>query len=219
MNTILAVIVGIGAAVILLMAGWLLGIARGAAARDQLRTQEHAHSEDLSRLRAQLSQRRSEQEDSLKSTIEQLLSPLLQRDRLSFDLAHLDGLSGEHRDLNQLLGQIADKGNFTTVLLSDNQGWPLAASRSAKDIDRLGATTSLLMLIADRMSADQAPLPLSFMVHDAANMVTLCRIFTVGDHRLALTAVSPSTQLTCTALDPALVKIDAALVERKLDGA
>ncbi|MBL8431849.1 MAG: hypothetical protein JNK80_05585, partial [Dechloromonas sp.] len=68
---------------------------------------------------------------------------------------------------------------------------------------------------ADRLGRDDAPAPLSLMVHDGANMVTLCRIFKVGDQRLALTAVSPGGQLTTTALDPALVKVDAALANRE----
>ena len=99
-------------------------------------------------------------------------------------------------------------------MLSDNEGLPLAASRNARDLDRLGATSSLLLLIADRIGRDDAPAALALMVHDGANMVTMCRIFNVGDQRLALTAVSPGGQLTPTALDPALVKVNAVLSNR-----
>lgn len=218
MMLVVSAIVGLAAAVFLLTAGYLLGVRRGAVARDRLRIQDLTQTEDLSRLREQLSQRNVEQDEKLKATIQQLLSPLIHRDQLSFDLSHLEGHTGQYGDLNRLLDQIADKGNFATVLLSDNEGWPLAASSNAKDLDRLGATASLLLLVADRLGADDAPVPLSLMVRDADSMVTLCRIFRVGDHRLALTAISPSVLLTCTALDPALVKVDAALVGRKLTG-
>ncbi|MBK8336298.1 MAG: hypothetical protein IPL03_06760 [Sterolibacteriaceae bacterium] len=217
MTMAIAAIIGLAAAVLLLSAGYLFGVKRGAQAREQLRQQDLEQTQELARLREQLSQRGIEQHENLKATIAQLLSPLIQRDRLSFEPLTSDAQSGRHGDLNRLLDQIAEKGNFATVLLSDNEGWPLAASSNAQDQDRLGATASMLLLIADRMGDTGAAAPLSLMVHDAANTVTLCRIFSVGDHRLALTAVSPGTLLLSTALDPALVKVDAALLQRERD--
>lgn len=210
-----AIIVGLGAAVLLLTAGYLFGVKRGSRLRESLRTQDLIRSQDLRNLREQVSRLRDDQEESLRTTIQQILVPLAQREKLSLDLSRLGGRSGHHGDLSALLDQIAEKGNFTAVLLSDNEGLPLAASSNARDLDRLGATSSLLLLIADRLGRDDAPAPLSLMVHDGANMVTLCRIFKVGDQRLALTAVSPGGQLTTTALDPALVKVDAALANRE----
>lgn len=210
----LSAIVGLGAAALLLTAGYLFGVKRGADVRERLRVQDLTQTQDLRRLREQLAQRKNEQEESLKAAIEQALSPLVQRDRLSYELSQLEGLPGQRGDLNKLLDQIADKGNFAAVLLSDNEGWPLASSSNAKDLERLGASASLLLLVADRMGRDDAPAPLSLMVHDGANRVTLCRIFNVNEHRLALTAVSSGALLTSTALDPALVKLDAALSNR-----
>ena len=210
-----AIAVGLGAAVLLITAGYLFGVKRGSSLRESLRTQDLAQSQDLRTLREQVSLLRNEQEESLRTTIQQILAPLAQREKLSLDLAHLEGRSGHHSDLSTLLDQIAEKGNFTAVLLSDNEGLPLASSRNARDLDRLGATSSLLLLMADRFGRDDAPSPLSLMVHDGANMVTLCRIFNVNDQRLALTAVSPGGQLTPTALDPALVKVDVVLSNRE----
>lgn len=218
MTPLISVVIGLAAAVLLLTAGYLFGVKQGARARDRLRQQDLAQSQELARLREQLSLRGTEQQEHLKATLEQLLSPLIQRDRLSYELSNLDGQSGRQSDLHKLLDQIADKGNFATVLLTDNDGWPLAANSNAQDLDRLGATASLLLLVADRMAGDGVPAPLSLMVHDAANTVTLCRFFRVGDHRLTLTAVSPGTLLTSTALDPALVKVDAALLDREHQG-
>ena len=210
-----AVVIGLGAAVLLLTAGYLLGVKRGSSLRESLRTQDLMQSQDLRSLREQVSLLRNEQDESLRTTIQQILAPLAQREKLSLELSHLGDRSGHHGDLSTLLDQIAEKGNFSAVLLSDNEGLPLAASRNARDLDRLGATSSLLLLIADRLARDDAPAPLSLMVHDGANRVTLCRIFRVGYQRLALTAVSPGGQLTPTALDPALVKVDAALSNRE----
>lgn len=211
---LLSAIVGLGAAILLLSAGYLFGVKRGSDIRERLRTLDLTQTQDLRRLREQLSQRSNEQEESLKAAIHQALTPLVQRDRLSHELSSLENHPGNRGNLTTLLDQIAEKGNFAAVLLSDSQGWPLAASSNARDLDRLGATTSLLLLIADRMGRDDAPGPLSLMAHDGTNMMTLCRFFKVGDHQLALTAVSPGTQLTPTALDPALVKIDAVLSDR-----
>lgn len=218
MTLVLSAIIALGAAVFLLTAGYLLGVKRGAQARERLRMQTLAQTQEAARLRERLTQETAGPEGNLKDTIEELLAPLIERDRLSFELSRLESQSELHSDLNLLLAQIAEKGNFATVLLSDNEGWPLAASGNTNDLDRLGVTASLLILVADRMEVAGAPAPLALMVHDAANMVTLCRIFRVGDHRLALTAVSPSALLTCTALDPALVKVDAALLDRERGG-
>lgn len=215
MTIALSGIIGLAAAVLLLTAGYLFGVKRGAQAREGLRRQDLAHTQELASLREQLSQRGIEQHEKLKTTIEQILSPLIQRERLSFEFAKSEDQSGRHSDLNKLLDQIADKGNFATVLLSDDDGWPLAASSNAVDLERLGATASLLLFIADRVASDGAAAPLSLTIHDTANSVTLCRIFKVGDHRLALTAVSPGVLLLPTALDPALVKVDAALLSRE----
>ncbi|MCK7533022.1 MAG: hypothetical protein MZV63_19325 [Marinilabiliales bacterium] len=162
----------------------------------------------------QLSQRPNEQENNLLATLQQVLTPLVQREQLSHELSHLEARLGHGSDLTILLDQIAEKGNFEAVLLGDEAGWPLAASSNTRDLERWGATTSLLLLLADRMSRDSAPAPLALMVHDEANKVTLCRIFRVSGQRLSLTAASTGAQLTPTALDPALVKVNAALSNR-----
>jgi hypothetical protein len=100
---------------------------------------------------------------------------------------------------------------LSAVLLSDEEGWPLASSSNSRNPEKLAATASLLLLLADRFARDDSPAPLSLMVHDESNTITLCRIFRVGGQRLSLTAVSTGTPLTPTALDPALVKVDAVL--------
>ena len=207
---LLSAVIGIGAAVLLLTGGYLFGASRGYQAREQLRKQNLEQAEEIGLLRQRLSLP-DEGDENLRTTIEQVLSPLIQRERLSFELSHLKAATGRRSDLTALLDQIADKGNFSAVLLSDEEGWPLASSSNTRELDRLCATASLLFLLAERIARDSAPAPLSLMVHDESNTVTLCRIFRVGDQRLSLTAVSAGAQLTPTALDPALVKVDAVL--------
>jgi hypothetical protein len=211
----LSAVIGLAAAVLLLTAGYLFGVKRGVQVREGLRQQQLAQAQEASLLREQLSQRSAEQQENLRALMEQFLSPLTQRDPLAFELSNPDERSWRLDDLSRLLDQIADKGNFATVLLSDHQGLPLAANTHAQDLERLGATSSLLQLVADRLGSNGSPAPLSLMVHDAANAVTLCRMFKVGDHRLALTAVSPGILLLSTAIDPALVKVDRLLMARE----
>jgi len=207
---LLSAVIGVGAAVLLLTGGYLFGANRGYRAREQLRRQTIEQAEEIGLLRQRLSPP-DEGDESLRTTIKQMLTPLIQREQLSFDLAHLKAASGRRSDLTALVDQIAERGNFSAVLLSDEEGWPLASSSNTRDLERLGATASLLFLLADRIARDSSPAPLSLMVHDEANTVTLSRIFRVGGQRLSLTAVSTGAQLTPSALDPALVKVGAVL--------
>jgi hypothetical protein len=212
---LLAAIVGVSAAVLLLTAGYLFGIKRGFEAREQLRQQNLQQAEEL-QLRERLTRQQQNDADiqSLRTElgkVQQVLTPLIQRERLGFALANLQTGAGRHHDLMGLVDQIAAKGSFSAVLLNDAEGLPLAASSNAKDLDRLAVLSSMVLLLADRISRDNAPSPLAVMVHDEANKLTLCRIFRVGGKRLLLTAVSTDAQLLPTALDPALAKLDNVL--------
>lgn len=211
---LLPAIIGLGATVLLLTAGYLFGLKQGYDAREQLRKQNLMQAAKMKELPERLLQRQNEQEDSLRVAIQQLLNPLVQRERLSQELSHLEARSGHDGDLTILLDQMAERGNFEAVLLSDEEGWPLAASSNTRDPERLGAIASQLLLLADRMSRDGAPAPIALMLHDETNTATLSRIFRVGDQRLSLTAASTGAQFTPTALDPALVKVDAVLLKR-----
>jgi hypothetical protein len=200
---------------LLLTAGYLFGVKRGFKTREQLRQQNLQQAEEL-HLRERLTRQQQNDADiqSLRtelSKVQQVLTPLIQRERLGFALANLQTGAGRYRDLMDLVDQIAAKGSFSAVLLNDAEGLPLAASSNAKDLDRLALLSSMVLLLADRISRDNAPNPLAVMVHDEANKLTLCRIFRVGGKRLLLTAVSTDTQLLPTVLDPALAKLDTVL--------
>lgn len=212
MFSVLTLAVAIAAAALLLTAGYLYGAASGRDARAKLRTDSAAWAQEVARLRDRIAVPRAE--DELRAQIQAILTPLVQRERVAHDLARLDSGGGTQRDLAALLDQIADKGNLTAVLLSDEQGLPLAASSRAQDLERLGATASLLLLMAERLSRDGGAAPLSLTVHDAVNNVTLSRLFSVSGQRLLLTAMSVGDHLTPAMLDPALVKLDAALLNK-----
>jgi hypothetical protein len=170
-----------------------------------------AMQQTLQRMIAPLLERDKEDQD-LRNTVQQLLSPLMQREQLGYELSQLETGAGTRGELPRLLDGIADKGGFTTVLLSDEAGLPLAASSQATDLDRLAGVSSLVLLLAERSSRRDGPAPLAVVVHDEANQSTLHRLFRVSDQRLLLTAVATSGgSITPTVLDPALGKLETIL--------
>lgn len=209
--TLIPAIIGLGAAVLLLAAGYLYGARLGSKARERLRTANLQQAEKLKQLQDRVSDQADERDSSLRNTIRQLLVPLVQREEFSLGLSQLDASPGQHRDLTLLLDQILEIGKFSTVLISNDEGLPVASNSAAQDVERLAATSSLLLLMADRMAGNDRPAPLSFMLHDDSNSTMLCRIFRVRDQRLSLTAVSSGSRLTPTALDPALARVEALL--------
>lgn len=205
--TLIDIVAGLVAALLLLLAGWLFGVRRGRADRERLRALvfEQAHEIETGRAASDAEADRTQR--NLTATIERAIAPLMERDRLSDDLARLDAGEGRRRDLGLLLDRIAEVGNFATVVLCDEEGLPLAANEKAQAVERHAANSSLVMLLADRMGAGEQAMPLSIMIHDEANTTTLCRLFRVQDRRLTLSAVTSGARLTPTALDPALVKL------------
>jgi hypothetical protein len=154
---------------------------------------------------------RNEQFEALRSMVQNALGPLLQREQLAFELGTLNDASSTRGELTRLLDEIAEKGHFSAVLLCDDHGLPLAASTDARELERLAATTALMVLMADRIGGSGAPTPLSLMIHDAEDKETLCRIFRVREQRMLLTAVARGRALSPLALDAALPTVDRAL--------
>jgi hypothetical protein len=201
------------AALLFLIAGYLIGARKGAEARENLRSLSRGFAKEIVRLRAQPAAPANVDGD-LRATLQDILSPLVQREQLSYEMSRLEGGEGQTRNLTATLDQMADRGNFSSVLLSDAQGWRLAASSATADPEKLGATASLMLLMADRVARDGSPSPLSLMMHDTANTTTLCRVFSVDNQRMTLTVVANGAQLTPAALDPVLAKLNAMLLNK-----
>jgi predicted regulator of Ras-like GTPase activity (Roadblock/LC7/MglB family) len=244
---LLAALLGTLSALLLLAAGYLFGVGRGAVARKRLSEQSLGQIEDLRRERQVLAEQRDDKRssllrkdlaelldqllhqsnalqgmllplsrgigeaDNLRATIEQVLSPLMQRERLESALSSVVAGGNRQSDLTRLLNEVAAIGGFRAVVLSDDQGLPLAHSDNAWDLDRIAGTSSFLLVLAERIARDGAPAPLSLMVHDEENTVILCRAFRVRDARLLLTAVAAGAELTPTALDPTLSRVEKIL--------
>ena len=209
--TIYAILSGLGAAILLLTGGYLFGARQGAQARDLLRRQVQLQAASLDQLQERSNQEAAERETSLRSAIQDVLAPLVERERISLDLAQLATRPGRRRELVPLLDRIAEVGRFQTVLLTNEEGLPLAANTTARHTERLAAAATRLSLVAEKVSGEHAVAPLSVMLRDATEATTLCRIFRVQDQTLTLTALSNDPRLASVALDPALAKVQVAL--------
>ncbi|GLH79493.1 hypothetical protein SSBR45G_44020 [Bradyrhizobium sp. SSBR45G] len=209
--TIYAIVSGLGAAILLLTAGYLFGARQGALARDQLRRQVQLQAASLDQLQEQTSHDATERETSLRSAIQDVLAPLVERERISLDLAQLASRPGRRRELVPLLDRIAEVGRFETVLLTNEEGLPLAANTNGHHTERLAAAATRLSLVAEKIGGEHDVAPLSVMLRDASEATTLCRMFRVQDQTLTLTALSSDPRLASVALDPALAKVQVAL--------
>ncbi len=212
---LLTSLLAVGAVLAFASAGYLYGARKGATARANLRQLNRAFAKEIALLRDHAASPR-EAEHGLRATLEDILAPLVHRERLSYEMSTLKTGGGQQRNLAAVLNQMAEKGNFSSVLLSDAQGWRIAASGGTQDPERLGATASLLLLMSDRIARDGSPSPLSLMLYDTANRTTLCRVFQVDSHRMTLTVVADGSDLTPAALDPVLAKLNAMLLSRDL---
>jgi predicted regulator of Ras-like GTPase activity (Roadblock/LC7/MglB family) len=199
-----ALLIGLGAAVLLLLAGYLAGLWRGSRERARLRGVAERQAAILQRDASAL-----DDGGALKSTIEQVLAPLVERERLSHDLARVSS-GGERRDLSPLLEQVASVGKFGSVLLSNEDGLVVASAGTAPDFDAMAAATARLTGAADQFAARRGG-ALAVVIRDAAGATMLCRLFTARGQKMALTATSNDARLSAVALDPALAKIETAL--------
>ncbi|MGD8588875.1 MAG: hypothetical protein PVG22_08610 [Chromatiales bacterium] len=251
---LLATILGLTAASVLVMGGYLLGAKKALGERKHLRDQVMHQAKERQRLRELVSHglqndsdaldlrkdlinmtqalvsqsdavnrmleplnKREAELESLLAVIEQALTPLKQREQLAYELSTLNADVSDRSHLVSLLDQIAEKGQFWAVSLHDDQGLLLAASRNTKNLNQLTAISAMVLLFTDRIGRSGAPMPLSMLIHDEANMATLSRIFHVGEQRLLLSAVATGSQLSATALDPALAKLGSVLSPIQLE--
>jgi hypothetical protein len=205
-----ALLIGLGAALLLLLAGYLAGLRRGSSERARLR----AVAEQQAAVLQHWKERNAgalDNDRALKSTIEQVLAPLVERERLSVDLARV-GSAGQRRDLAPLLEQVARVGSFGSILLSNEDGLVVAAAGNA-DFDSMAAATVRLTGAAEQFAAQRGG-ALAVVIRDAEDSTTLCRLFSTHGQTMALTATSNDTRLTTVALDPALAKIETALTAK-----
>jgi hypothetical protein len=218
------IVLGLATAIILLLAGYLFGIRQGYQAREKLRKQlSHSrdlkidallqHSNALQRVIEPLAEW-DVQVEKLRTEMQQVQASLTNQDQVALDLTNLQTSASNRSDLASLMNEISEKARFEAVLLSDENGLPLVSSSEAKDLDRLAAIASFVVIFGDRISRGDDARPISFLVRDNKKRDILCRIFNASNQRLVLTAVSDNQQLTPSALDPALDKVISLLSPR-----
>lgn len=152
-----------------------------------------------------------EREHRAVAEVQRVLAPLMERERLAAQLARLEIGRGTRSELPRAVDAIAAIGGFSTVVLSDEAGLPLAVSAGSTDGEQLAGLWSMLLAVADRISTAGAPVPVAVVVHDASNQTILHRLFTSGGTRFLLSAVSRGRSLEPEALDPALGKLEQML--------
>lgn len=168
---------------------------------------------ELGVVQERLAQRESGQlrEGRAVEEVQRVLAPLIERERLAGQLARLDVGRGHRGELPRLMDAIASVGGFSSVVLSDEAGLPLAVNKASSDGEQLAGLWSMLLTVADRISTAGAPVPTAVVVHDSANQTILHRLFSSAGSRFLLTAVSRGRSLEPEALDPALSNLERML--------
>ncbi|MEZ4301263.1 MAG: hypothetical protein R3B70_40385 [Polyangiaceae bacterium] len=190
--------------------------ARSLAAKEQADAAQREVQRLLSevqRLSSEVHRRTSDQSGALRE-VERLLAPYAERERLLLDLARLDGAA--RGGLPDLLDAIAKKANFASIVLSDESGLPVAASRATRDPESVAATSALLFMLADRIAECGLPSPMAVLVHDEANETILHRLFRVQGGRFMLTAAGRGRGLVPETLDPTLHMLERVLLREAL---
>lgn len=157
--------------------------------------------------------RKQEDTAALREMMREMLAPMIERDRIGKELSRLEAGSGLG-ELPRMLDAIAETGAFTTVVLSDDVGLPLAANGSALDVEMLAGMASFLLTLADRAERNGVARPQAVVVLDESNQHILHRIFSVDSVRFTLTAVSRGVYVAPGALDAALGKLEKLLAKK-----
>jgi hypothetical protein len=152
----------------------------------------------------------------LRDAVNGLLRPMVERERLGLELTRLDANLSGRSGLSQLLSTMAKRAGFSTVLVTDNSGLPLAESEGAKEVDVLGASIGLLLNLIDRIATNGGAAPLAVVLRDNDNRIALHRFFKVDGQRYVLTAVTSGNFLPPDVLDPALTRIEQVLTRHAL---
>jgi len=181
----LALGISLAAILVLLRAGYLWGVRAGMAERERL----------AGKVRA----------------LEARVGGPAEREPISRDLAKFSVSQGEKRDLTRLLDRIASVGRLDTVLLSNEEGLPLASNSEAGNTERLAASLARVALAIDQTVDRDGAAPRAFLLCDCADDLTFCRTLHAGGQRLFFTALSKDLLLTAEDVDSAISKIEAAL--------
>jgi len=218
----------LGAVAAALFAGYLFGVRVSRQANHALRQEREAAISEIEALRhkaglqapdlradlagmlAPLLQREREQR-GLGETVQRLLAPMVERERRGLALAEAGRGATRRGELPALLESLAERGDFQAVVLSDETGLPLAASKKADQPEVLAACSSLMLTLSDRLKSSGQPDARAMLIRDEAQRLTVHRILNLGGERYVLVAITASPSASPEILDPALPRIEALL--------
>lgn len=200
------------ACVVFLVAGYLLGLRHALAARDALRAALDQSRAEVDRLVAASERHHAGEAGSELREVERILSPLLEQSRVAQTIQRIDLGRGTREELPRLLDAIAKAGGLSALVLSDDSGLPLAASDGAERPEVLAGVWSQLLTLADRVVENGDPAPVGARVVDLDGRILAHRIFSAGDQRFLLTAVSRVGTLSPESLEPAVAKLERVLM-------
>ncbi len=122
------------------------------------------------------------------------------------------------RDLADLLECIAEETGLTNVVLADDAGLALGASRGTRNIDTIAATAALVLLQLERSEGFGGPRPIACVVLDDDHGQTVHRLFRVGPaggsdrgSRFTLSGFARGFEPSPAVLDGALPTLDQVL--------
>lgn len=222
----------VGGAVLAALGGYLLGVRMGVGVRERLRQSLRHREEELRRsrlelsavLKAEKSERvraetkdivvdtrdveavESPEVDQLAAQVREVMGPIAALARMQTALTGLPETFAHRGHLEGLLEEVASRASLTYVVLSDEAGLPLAASR-ADSPEAVAAAASVVLTLADRLEDSGQPAALGAVVHDAEGRRVLHRIFDAGSERYVLTAVAEGVTFGPDALDPVLPRV------------
>ncbi len=212
--TFLSIMLALAASSALLLGGYLFGARKGREARKALEEQLEEVSGAAHHLQREVRDDLNRLLNAVKAQEElgEYLKPMVERDRLSADLAQLKTTVKTRRGLSELLSIMADVGDFDTVLLSDDSGLLLAsAGGNNRDLDSVAGISSLYLVISDRVKKIGEPIPNSFVVHDSTKQITLHRIIEAQDKRYLLSVVSKQSRISPEIFDASVLKVKELL--------
>ncbi len=215
---ILTILIAVVSASMLLFAGYLLGINRGLQAREYLRGQLEAWKPTSPEATpvaddclGHLAGMFEEHEFSIFSEPEYVApTPIKIIPPVAIAIGQTV-LDQKREALAHAMNEIAEAAHFKTVLLSDENGLPIASSRQATDLGRLAAISGYVVMFGEHIRREEDYRPVSLLFNDVSQHQVLSRIFTAGEQRLVLTAVIVNSTLALGALDPAIKKVLAVL--------
>ncbi len=158
-----------------------------------------------------LTAQRGDGATEIRKVMSELLAPVMERERVGQALSSIRVAEGGLRQLPRMLDEIAAKGGFAAMVLSDEAGLPLAASTGSHFVEEIAGVAAFFLTLADRAERASLPPPLACVVLDQASQTTLHRIFKVGDVRFTVSALSRGQTLVPGALDGALAPLQRLL--------